>query len=119
MSEDNKIEIHEFTEQELALTEEEFLRSMARMAIDRMQLAAQNVPDAVIEAVTSFRYVHNTPYSVRLFTVNGVETACVVCEIAPGKVVLLSVINDECTVTDGQGTDLKELYAYRDKRKMN
>ncbi len=108
MSEEEQPHVRHVTEEELAYTEEETVRSLSRMIIDRVKLEAAGVPANVANTVTAFRYIPDAAYSIQCMKLNGIETAVVLAQIAPGQIACFAIINDSFTLTDMEGNDVKD-----------
>lgn len=120
MSENEVADVKVVTEEELTMTQEEYVRLILRGQVDTFNLIQNNVPPQVAAAVASFRYNHQTRYHVGLLKVDGIPTACIFVNVNETEKAVFAIINDSHTLTDMQDNDVKHMsQPIPDKGSMN
>lgn len=106
MSEDEEFVTKDFTEEELSMTEDEYVRCMGRMALDIMKMSSLGLSHEVSLVLGQLRHDSTIRYHVDILNVNGVDAVCILLHISEGRTAIFPMVNHNFTVKTIDGEDL-------------
>lgn len=123
MSNDNETpQVKVFTKEELALTQDERDRCIARMALDVMEMMKQGMPEDQAKMIGIMRHIPDASYTCFPAHVNGINSTCIAIEVGAGKMTLFVLLSSEHEVKvngeELQQMDLKDASSIP-KNKLN
>lgn len=111
-----------FTEEELAPTEDEQQRMLARMALDAINLMSIGLERQQAAAIAALRHNLNARFEVHPMDVNGIRTTVLVLEIGKDQAAMFAVMHNGHRVELMDGTVVFENFGLKnadDKKKLN
>lgn len=97
---------YEFTEEELAPTEDEYIRMMGRVAYEIMNLTQMGVPPNQAELIARMRHDVRARMEVYPMDVNGVRTTCIAVEVGEERAGIVAIMHNGHTVITLDGTNV-------------